>query len=448
MTAPLDERRPHVRSRSLTAFAAAVAGAVALTVGAAAPALATDFTTVTCLDSGTKKFAGVDVTMAQAEHVNCSDAASQEYYEHYHSKARSYSTTVWTFSPAISSIRFEIAYNTDARESYEVVGFDSAGDSKRPSMSYAVKDEPDRLVTFSAPITKLYVRHYTWTAGDLAYFKFALPSHSLNVDVSGDGHVTSDVGGIDCGSGSADCSADLAARSPATTVTLTATPNGVNTFSGWTGCDSTSGNTCTVAMSKAQNVTASFSGPSYGYVAVETEGEGKVASTPAGVNVGLGGTDYEGEYIIPADVTLKATPKAGWKFVGWEGDACSGSDPVCVIALDDCLSVKAIFEKLPPQVNAVTTTPKEREGVSRIPVTFKSSGSGLARITISKCSGRRCTEKVLSRVTKARKGSNRLVVSTKALRRGRYTVTVSNGKRSSSTPFTVKAPRKRPAFTG
>jgi hypothetical protein len=41
-------------------------------------------------------------------------------------------------------------------------------------------------------------------------------------------------------------------------VVLTATPALLSTFSGWSGCDSVSGTQCTVTMSRARGVTASF----------------------------------------------------------------------------------------------------------------------------------------------------------------------------------------------
>jgi hypothetical protein len=57
---------------------------------------------------------------------------------------------------------------------------------------------------------------------------------------------------IDCGS---NCSVDFA---QGTVVTLTATPDLLSLFDGWTGCDSASGTTCTVTMTSARTVTARF----------------------------------------------------------------------------------------------------------------------------------------------------------------------------------------------
>ena len=45
-------------------------------------------------------------------------------------------------------------------------------------------------------------------------------------------------------------------------------------------------------------------------------------------------------------VKLAATPKRGYRFVGWKG-ACIGAAPICDLALDRSASVKAAFEGLP-----------------------------------------------------------------------------------------------------
>jgi hypothetical protein len=68
----------------------------------------------------------------------------------------------------------------------------------------------------------------------------------------GSGTVTSVPGGINCG---ATCSASY---NTGTVLTLTATPNLVSVFNGWTGCDSASGNTCTLTLRAAKTVVANF----------------------------------------------------------------------------------------------------------------------------------------------------------------------------------------------
>jgi alpha-tubulin suppressor-like RCC1 family protein len=70
----------------------------------------------------------------------------------------------------------------------------------------------------------------------------------------GSGTVTSAPAGINCGTA---CSATYLDGTP---VTLTATPATLSIFVGWTGCDSVSGATCTVAMSNGRSVNAEFLG--------------------------------------------------------------------------------------------------------------------------------------------------------------------------------------------
>ena len=64
------------------------------------------------------------------------------------------------------------------------------------------------------------------------------------------GSVSSSPPGIDCG---ADCYEPYTID---TVVTLTASPSLLLT--GWSGCDAVSGATCTVKMTSAKSVTASF----------------------------------------------------------------------------------------------------------------------------------------------------------------------------------------------
>ena len=93
----------------------------------------------------------------------------------------------------------------------------------------------------------------TVNSGRTATATFDLKTFVLTVSkeglVGGLGSVTSSPAGISCGS---DCSETYTSG---TEVTLTA--SGL-LFSGWTGCDSSSGTTCTVNMSSAKSVTARF----------------------------------------------------------------------------------------------------------------------------------------------------------------------------------------------
>jgi hypothetical protein len=66
------------------------------------------------------------------------------------------------------------------------------------------------------------------------------------------GTVTSSPAGINCGG---TCSAFY---NMDTVVTLTATPDLLSLFGGWSGCDTATGTSCTVTMDKAKDVTAHF----------------------------------------------------------------------------------------------------------------------------------------------------------------------------------------------
>ena len=90
---------------------------------------------------------------------------------------------------------------------------------------------------------------------------FTLQTFPLNVSKSnlllGNGTVTSSsnpssANQINCGP---NCSATY---NYGTVVTLTATPNFLSTFNGWSGCDTASGATCTVTINAARSVTAYF----------------------------------------------------------------------------------------------------------------------------------------------------------------------------------------------
>ena len=156
-------------------------------------------------------------------------------------------------------------------------------------------------------------------------------SYTLTVSVSGNGSVTSNPSGINCGSS---CAASYASD---TQVTLTATPSSGNSFSGWGGACSGSSSTCTVAMSQAQNVSASF--VANVTLSVTVSGNGSVSSNPSGIS--CGGT-CSASYASGTAVTLTATPSSGATFSGW-GGACAGTSTTCTLTLSQTQSVSASF---------------------------------------------------------------------------------------------------------
>ncbi len=79
------------------------------------------------------------------------------------------------------------------------------------------------------------------------------PILTVTLAGAGTGTVSSSPAGISCPSA---CSASFASG---TSVTLTATPTGSSTFGSWSsGCNSVSGNTCTVVLNADTTITATF----------------------------------------------------------------------------------------------------------------------------------------------------------------------------------------------
>jgi hypothetical protein len=83
-------------------------------------------------------------------------------------------------------------------------------------------------------------------------FTVRVPLTLTKTGLIANGTVTSSPAGIDCGS---TCSVDF---NSGTVVTLTARPGFLSIFTGWQGCDTANGTTCTVTMNVAKTVTANF----------------------------------------------------------------------------------------------------------------------------------------------------------------------------------------------
>jgi hypothetical protein len=154
----------------------------------------------------------------------------------------------------------------------------------------------------------------------------------------GSGTVTSNPPGISCGNA---CSAAFMSDAQ---VTLTAVPHADANFTGWTGCDSVSGSTCTVSIDAARSVNAIFMLKRFTLTA-KTSGlvKGAVVSSPAGIDCG---TDCASDYVINTVVTLTATPDPLSIFNGWTGcDAVNDSE--CIVNVTKGKSVTADFIGVP-----------------------------------------------------------------------------------------------------
>ena len=150
---------------------------------------------------------------------------------------------------------------------------------------------------------------------------------------TGTGTVSSSPAGISCGS---TCSANYASG---TSVTLTAAAAAGSTFAGWSGACSGTGS-CTVSMTEARSVTATFNTVSYALsVSRSGTGSGTVSSSPAGISCG---SDCSESYASGTSVTLTAAAVAGSTFAGWSG-ACSGTGS-CTVSMTAARSVTATFD--------------------------------------------------------------------------------------------------------
>lgn len=156
--------------------------------------------------------------------------------------------------------------------------------------------------------------------------------HTLDVDMegTGSGMVTSKPAGINCGS---DCTEGYLSN---TKVTLSAKATNGSKFIEWSGA-CTGASTCTVTMNEATQVIAKFDKITH-KLTVSKIGNGTISSNPSGISCG----DDCDEAVSPnTNITLTATPDAGYAFAGWTG--CSSKSTVCSLKMSAAKTVTAKF---------------------------------------------------------------------------------------------------------
>lgn len=154
---------------------------------------------------------------------------------------------------------------------------------------------------------------------------------TVSLTGNGTGTVTSTPSGITCG---ADCTESFA---DGTSVTLTPTASATSTFAGWTGGGCTGVGDCTVTISAATAVMASFTNQRT--LTVTVTGTGTVTSNPAGITCGA---DCSQAYDPGTTVVLTPTPTGSAVFAGW-GGACSGTGACGVTLTGADATVSATF---------------------------------------------------------------------------------------------------------
>ncbi len=158
-------------------------------------------------------------------------------------------------------------------------------------------------------------------------------SYALTVTApaSGSGTITSSPAGISC---PGTCTANFTQN---TQVTMSATAGTNYFFGGWSGACSGTG-TCTITMTKAETVGATFNAGQTLTVTVAAGGTGTVTSNPTGIN--CPGTCSKA-FPPGTQVTLTETAGTNSFFGGWTG-ACSGTNS-CTVTMNKAESVGATF---------------------------------------------------------------------------------------------------------
>ena len=157
------------------------------------------------------------------------------------------------------------------------------------------------------------------------------PGHTLRVHVGGQGDVTSNPSGIDCGN-KRHCVSDFSSHK----VTLTPHPAPNHVFRGWTGACHGHG-TCVVTMSQSHAVVAHFAIMT-AKLSVSRSGLGTVSSGGAGVS--CPGHCAHG-FMHGKVVHLVGHPHPGWHLASWSG-ACAGKS-VCTVHMNGPHHVVAHF---------------------------------------------------------------------------------------------------------
>ncbi|MBV5307804.1 DUF1566 domain-containing protein, partial [Chromatium okenii] len=162
-----------------------------------------------------------------------------------------------------------------------------------------------------------YDYHVRLVRGGQSFDPFQL---TVNTSGTGSGSVSSNPAGINCG---AICAADFNSGSE---IILTAAPDTDSTFSGWSGGGCSGTGSCTVTMSAAQTVTATFTAEPITYsLSVSKVGDGSVKSDPTRINCG---SDCVASFDKGKVVTLTAKPDTNSTFVSWSGCTAVAANPL------------------------------------------------------------------------------------------------------------------------
>jgi hypothetical protein len=146
--------------------------------------------------------------------------------------------------------------------------------------------------------------------------------------------------GIDCAS-MAGCTITVANGDA---VVLTATPDASSILKSWSGCGSTDGPRCTVSMTSAKTVTATFAPARYP-LTVAPSGAGAAGRiTGPSIDCAIAGAAAcTAPQPNGATIALQAIPDAGSILKSWSG-CVAGADGSCAVTMTSARSVTAMFQ--------------------------------------------------------------------------------------------------------
>jgi len=184
-----------------------------------------------------------------------------------------------------------------------------------------------------------------------ATFNTIAPKFPLTIAKTGEGTITSNPKGIECGG---KCKAEFNAAS---SVTLTASPASGYAFSAWAGCTEHVGLTCKVTMSKAITVKVTFiATPS---LSIEKAGSGQGKASATGISCDENCSKATSAIKTGTSVTVKVASAKGSEaavFEGGTGSASGCSGASCTFTISENSSVKVKFDPKPTKTLTVNLT--------------------------------------------------------------------------------------------
>jgi hypothetical protein len=152
-------------------------------------------------------------------------------------------------------------------------------------------------------------------------------------------------------------------------VTVSATPDAMHDFAGWSGDAGGLANPLSISMDRNRSVQANFVVKSF---ALTTSASGGGAVTPGGT------------YPYGTVLTLTGTPDATHRFVQWSGDASGTSSPVAVV-MDRARVVQAVFASKTAQT--IAFAPVAAQPVNAPPLSLSATSSSGLPVTFAVVSG-------------------------------------------------------------